>query len=457
MEKKVYALAALLLCCAEFPACSDKEDVKENDPVFEEVKQQTLSLTVNASKNKDSKISKALAESGQNLAATWGENDEVSVYDGETLLGTLKPQTTGETSTVLCGNNLQAPTGTTLTLKFKSPDYSSQNGTLEYIAANCDYAVAQLTEVNVVDGEITYKEDYADFVNQQAVVKFTLKNGDADFSATSLTVNDYTVTASSATNVFYVAIPATSDVALVATVSGGNEYAYTKTGANFSNGNFYNVTVKTWKAKLVVATASNIIEAISIFNSSSYENPTLKFDSDYTSSDFLTITRNDGVIDLNNHSCVGKKMLIKNTDNSKTITIQNGTIYGLDGNTGYTDTYAGKIKLINLTVNDVIWTDGHEYIIESGTYSNIYNGYGDKTKTPSEISGLPNKVIINGGSFTNISDHNNNKYHGTYVINGGKFVQNVGEPETIARATITIGTDKTVQYSGDTYYKYEVK
>ena len=91
MEKKVYALAALLLCCAEFPACSDKEDVKENDPVFEEVKQQTLSLTVNASKNKDSKISKALAESGQNLAATWGENDEVSVYDGETYSKTHLP------------------------------------------------------------------------------------------------------------------------------------------------------------------------------------------------------------------------------------------------------------------------------------------------------------------------------------------------------------------------------
>ena len=455
MGKKVYALAALLFCGAVLPACTDKEDVKENNSIIENVKQQTLSLTINASKNKNSKISKALAESGQNLAATWGENDEVSVYDGETLLGTLKPQTTGETSTVLSGNNLQAPTGTTLTLKFNTPNYANQDGTLEYIAANCDYVVAELSEVKVVDGEITYKEDYADFINQQAIVKFTLKNGDADFSATSLKVNDYTVTASSATNVFYVAIPATSDVALVATVSGGNEYAYTKTGANFSNGNFYNVTVKTWKAKLVVATASNITEAISIFNSSSYENPTLKFNSDYTntSSDFLTITRNDGVIDLNNHSCVGKKMLIKNTDNSKTITIQNGTIHGLDGNTGYTDTYAGKIKLINLTVNDVIWTDGHEYIIESGTYSQIYNGYGNKTI--SAVSGLPNKVIINGGSFKNISDSKDNKFHGTYVINGGKFAQNVGG--TIERATITLGTDKTVQDSGDTDYPYEVK
>lgn len=139
--------------------------------------------------------------------------------------------------------------GDELKLKFLSPNYDSQTGTLEYIAANCDYAEATVTVASVEGGNITTAES-ASFTNQQAIVKFILQNsGGTPISASSLTISDdtntYIVTPESATDEIFVAIPGFSNntVALTASV-GGNTYDYVKSEVSFANSSFYSINVK---------------------------------------------------------------------------------------------------------------------------------------------------------------------------------------------------------------------
>ncbi|MBQ9462403.1 MAG: hypothetical protein IJU68_01950 [Bacteroidales bacterium] len=83
-------------------------------------------------------------------------------------------------------------------MKFPSPDYTTQDGTLEYIATHCDYAEATVTIASINDGNIT-TTGAANFVNQQAIVRFTLKKYDGTAlpgNPTALTVTDGTSTVS---------------------------------------------------------------------------------------------------------------------------------------------------------------------------------------------------------------------------------------------------------------------
>ena len=101
------------------------------------------------------------------------------------------------------------------------------------------------------------------FVNQQAIVKFTLSDGTNALNPTALTINvegdlsgDYpltlTIPASTYTTngngVLYVALPEFSgeDVTLTATCSSGT-YTYTKNNATFVNGKYYEISVKMTK------------------------------------------------------------------------------------------------------------------------------------------------------------------------------------------------------------------
>ena len=99
-------------------------------------------------------------------------------------------------------------------------------------------------------------------MNQQAIVKFTLKDkadGTTLLSPTALTINygsesleltsipaaTYTTNGN---GVLYVALPEFSgeDVTLTATCSSGT-YTYTKSYATFVNGKYYEITVKMTK------------------------------------------------------------------------------------------------------------------------------------------------------------------------------------------------------------------
>ena len=237
----IRTLAALLIAGMAFVACN-----KESEPVAG-----TFTMTVNAAKGDNA--TKALSLDGTTLNASWAQGESVTVYNvtrNADLEGSLVAQGDGA-STVLMGTlSGEIAEGDVLTLKFLNPDYSMQEGTLEYIAANCDYAEATVTVASVANGKITTTGD-AVFENQQAIVKFTFKNSDGTetLSASQLVVtvgnNSYTVTTASATGELYVAIPGFSgqDITLTAT-DGVSNYSYTKSNVSFAAGEYYTIEVR---------------------------------------------------------------------------------------------------------------------------------------------------------------------------------------------------------------------
>lgn len=269
MKKNIlhfYILAVVLFAASAFTACSNNDEQASVLPV------NTYTITVNATKGDDASSApsnRALALDDTKLNATWAAGEQVTVYNvtkSTELTGNLTAQSTGASTTLTGTLEGTIEVNDELTLKFLSPNYASQEGTLDYIAANCDYATASVTVSSISGNNITTTA--ANFTNQQAIVKFSLKDNakanDNDLSATQLvvTVNgtSYTVTPTSATNVFYVAIPGFSsqDVALAATV-GNDTYTYTKTGVTFDNGKYYTVSVKMALVKtLANATADDI-------------------------------------------------------------------------------------------------------------------------------------------------------------------------------------------------------
>ena len=234
-----------LISCVILAACS-KEMADDSGSVSGH-----YSITVKAAKVK----TKALTLTGSTITTTWEEGDEVSVYNGASLLGTITAQNTGANTTLKGELDGEISTNDVLTLKFLSPSYSTQDGTLTGNATSidkvCDYAEATITVKSKSDNKITIKESTANFSNHQAIVKFTLKdknNGDAAISASRLTVRDgtniYTITPASATSVYYVAIPGFSGkpVSLTARVD-DDVYTYKKTGVSFTNGTYYEIAV----------------------------------------------------------------------------------------------------------------------------------------------------------------------------------------------------------------------
>ncbi len=260
-------LAALLVAGAAFTACSSDDNTVSEQPV--NPAQQTYTLTVNATKGSNA-TTRALSLSGNTLNATWATTENVYVKKGDTwATGSLKPQADGATATLkgtLSGVSIAADDA--LTLQFpKSGDisYSGQLGTLADIAANFDYATAGVTVASVSAGNIAVSGT-TNFDNQQAIIKFTLKDKstNATINPTALTITDGTNTVlltsileatytTNGTGVLYVAFPAAGSaktITLTATVD-GDTYTYEKSGVTFSNGSYYAINVKMQKVEAV--------------------------------------------------------------------------------------------------------------------------------------------------------------------------------------------------------------
>jgi hypothetical protein len=122
---------------------------------------------------------KALTDLGQTLGSEWKQGDSISVYNvttGEAIEGWLYAEADGTSTTfsgTVAGNFNQ---GDILLLQFLAPDYMQQDGTLEGLAAQCDYATSQV-EVTAIDPEAkTISTEQANFEKMQAVVKFNITN-----------------------------------------------------------------------------------------------------------------------------------------------------------------------------------------------------------------------------------------------------------------------------------------
>ena len=259
MTKNILSLAALLIASATFVACTNDDNII-NEPQ-QPAATGTYTMTIEATKG-DAATTRALTLSGKTLNATWATTENVYVKKGsDWATGSLNPQADGATATLkgeLSGITIAE--NDVLTLQFpKSGDitYDGQLGTLADIEANFDYATASVTVASIsASGNINPEAATTTFTNQQAIVKFTLidkADGTSSLSATQLVVSDgtnsYTVSPASATSEIYVAIPGFSGqtVTLTATV-GTDTYTYEKSGVTFTNGQYYEITVKMTKA-----------------------------------------------------------------------------------------------------------------------------------------------------------------------------------------------------------------
>lgn len=242
----MFMLAAILAACT-------------NEPLPKTIVEE-YTLVVTATKG-DYDTTNDLSLDGKTLNATWTLGETVSVYsvtgegyeemESSNPVGTLTAQGSGATTT-LKGEFLKDYTpmvNAKLRLKFNDkPDYTTQEGTLEYIAANCDYAVADVTISDVNGGDVTTTA--ASFVNQQAIVKFSLKrpDGTTPHAATSLTVkygtSNYNVTLATPASDIFVAIPGKSNKTetLYVTSADGN-FEYEKSAITFENGKYYVIGV----------------------------------------------------------------------------------------------------------------------------------------------------------------------------------------------------------------------
>lgn len=239
----IFMTAALLMAGMVVVSCE-----KENTPVSG-----TFTMTIDASKA-NLGGTKALAEIDDSISATWTKDDYVYVYKGEDRIGLLQAQSSG-VNTTLSGRisgTISVEDELILKLFRETPNYTSQNGTLDYIADNCDNAVATVKVTGIDNGSGDYilkTGNHVTFENKQAIVKFNLQDADgADIYATELVVNyngtDYTVTPGSAAKVLYVALPDVSGkVTLTATV-GDDTYTKTKSEVTLVNGKYYEITVK---------------------------------------------------------------------------------------------------------------------------------------------------------------------------------------------------------------------
>ena len=195
--KKIFSnmmiLAALLTAGAAMTACSNDETAINEQPVMK-----TYKVNINATKAGDA-MTRALGWDGSKLISTWtASTDKVKVYlpgkGSNTYAGELTAQSSGVTTTLTGTWAIATPPDVDdwliLAYPKSSITYAGQEGTLEDISDNFDYAEA-ITEVKAskVDGEIG--TDDAVFYNRQSVVKFTLvdKATSNSINATSLTVS----------------------------------------------------------------------------------------------------------------------------------------------------------------------------------------------------------------------------------------------------------------------------
>ena len=199
MKKNIRTLAALLMAGAAFTACSNDDNLINEQPVNPTTK---YTMTVNATKGDDA-TTRGLSLSGKTLSAKWAATDHVSVFPEAwsstttlTPIGTLTAAASATGSTSLAGEveTTNLNTGDKVQMLFPRAtwDYTGQKGVLlaeddadNAIEKKYDYALAT-PEVTVDGSNITAD---AAFESQQAIVKFNLQDaGGSAINATSLKI-----------------------------------------------------------------------------------------------------------------------------------------------------------------------------------------------------------------------------------------------------------------------------
>lgn len=435
----IWACAALLLSCTK----------EVEQPVQPTLESGTYTLTVQASKG-ERPDTKALTfgEITSELMSEWAVDEEVKVYKGDTYLGSITAQSKGHSTTLSGIITGDIRKDDVLTLKFLSPDYASQDGTLSFIANHCDYAVASVTVTGVEGLSITTTS--ANFINQQAIVKFFLKDAEDPTKAVQarpllVTVAEQIVISVSsfeARSELFVAIPAVSSKPIYLKATKDYDiYVLNKYDVSFETGKYYEVTARLNKA-VEVSNETQLNSAIS--GGEHYillgANILLSNRVSFTGSKTVTL-------DLSGHTLTrGLSAPAENggviyIDNTSTLTINDGSASGSGTITGgYTSGAGGGIyNSGTLTVNGGHIT-GNTGISRGG---GIFN----------EVTGT---ATINGGV---ISDNATDYFGGgifngsTLTVTGGSITGNTAGTEGNGAGIWSYGTLKmegVVNVTGNT-------
>lgn len=418
----------------------------------------TYSMTITAGKG--GMQTKALSVSDHVLSATWTKGDVVTVYKGDTEVGTLTAQSSG-VSTTLTGDITGAiNVDDVLTLKFLSANYDSQGGTLAYIAEHCDFAVAEVKVASTDGGKITTTAA-ADFVNQQAIVQFTLKTykGEASQYLNNLSIG-YSSEALSGTigltgcqsavstngnGIVYVAIPAVLNATVnlsAEVISENDRYFYEKSGISFGRGRYYEIGVK--MSHVLFITTEGFLR--SNMNTASNENFTLLLKNDITIANGEIPANYNQTINLNGHTISvksGKSNRIFNVPAGRKLTITGGgTLTGGSADNGGAIYNSGTLIINDVTVNSNTATGHGGAIYNDGTLT--INGGVISNNTGSDAGAIYNAsgktLTINGGTFSN---NTATTYSGGAVVNEGTA--------TIAGGTFT---GNAANVNGGAIYNY---
>ena len=243
-----------MLAVLAFTACSnDSDEATGNDSHIWHV---SLTASMGDATNR------ALSADGENIAANFAQNDEVIVVDadGSTVVGTLKAQTAGGSTTLEGNISGTFAVDEVLKLHYLSatPNYDGQKGTLEEISS---YAVGTLKVKT--KSPLTFESNSVTLAPQQSITKFTFKSDGSDIyvktfgiAATGLvqkgtaTVGAVTGTLATANTEVYVALRNTSSsqqtYSFYIQDNTGNWYRGTK-NATLANGKYYTATVSLTK------------------------------------------------------------------------------------------------------------------------------------------------------------------------------------------------------------------
>ncbi len=267
-KKNILAIFAVaIMAVPALYSCHKEEQPQPEAPAVEQTSEGAYILTVQAVKEVPTKALSEAAD-GKTIHFYWSAEDIVSVYKGEELLGSMTPVPSSGNETTLSGELSSLPElGDVLTLVLSREDYSTQLGTLEYIAGNCNYAVASITVNYILEKTVTTTE--ARFQNRQAIVKYALQNADGEaLSASQLLVGVdgghafYTVNPVEAVSEMYVALPAFADKEVSLSARVGNDiYDLSTSGITFDGGLFYRITAGLEKQALSGISVSGLGES----------------------------------------------------------------------------------------------------------------------------------------------------------------------------------------------------
>ena len=276
-------MAVLLAIATGTAACSGNDDLDEPTTGTEETLQ-TYTLTVEATKGDDATRALSLDGTGA-LNATWTEGDKVTVQeyledDGSGVSSPTLKQYGTLMATAVSDDGLSCTLagvikgsfikGQKLKLIYNggSAGPDGTKGTLDYVAKNEDQSTAVVSitrKPDPSDATQTLETTDATFENQQAILRFTLKDLDGAtlISPTALSVKRKeggsrtlkdipagTYTANGE-GVLYTSFPGGSGTILLdATLADGSHRYYENKSVTLENGKYYTISVKMKKGNV---------------------------------------------------------------------------------------------------------------------------------------------------------------------------------------------------------------